>query len=92
MQFLLYEIVARIVAIYLFFDCGRKLRNGFIERKITFITGDLFDVVDWLVNWKNLIFHRDTQPVRYWMQMGSKMLGLVACCVVAIFGWFHPTS
>ncbi len=44
MQFFLYEIVARIVAIYLCVDCYRKLRNGLVERKIgtsvlTFWTG-----------------------------------------------------
>ena len=38
MQFFLYEIVAGIVAIYLCFDCSRKLRNGLVERKIAFFT------------------------------------------------------
>jgi len=33
MQFFLYEIVARIVAIYLCFDCSHKLRYGLVERK-----------------------------------------------------------
>jgi hypothetical protein len=36
MQFFLYEIVARIVAIYLFFDCSRKLWYGLKERKTGF--------------------------------------------------------
>ena len=33
MQFFLYEIVARIVAIYLCFDCSHKLWYGLVERK-----------------------------------------------------------
>jgi hypothetical protein len=34
MQFFLYEIVARIVAIYLCVYCSRKLWYGLAERKI----------------------------------------------------------
>ena len=34
MQFFLYEIVARIVAIYLCVDCSRRLWHGLVERKI----------------------------------------------------------
>ena len=40
MQFFLYEIVARIVAIYLFFDCSRKLWYGLKERKIAYFNSD----------------------------------------------------
>jgi hypothetical protein len=36
MQLFLYEVVARIVAIYLCVDCWRKLRNGLAERKIAY--------------------------------------------------------
>jgi hypothetical protein len=37
MQFFLYEIVARIVVIYLCFDCSRRLWYGFAERKIAYV-------------------------------------------------------
>ena len=40
MQFFLYEIVARIAAIYLFFDCSRKLWYGLKERKIAYFNSD----------------------------------------------------
>jgi len=33
MQFFLYEVVARIVAIYLCVDCSRRLWYGLVERK-----------------------------------------------------------
>ena len=36
MQFFLTEIVARVAAIYLFFDCSRDVWHGLIERKITY--------------------------------------------------------
>jgi hypothetical protein len=40
MRFFLYEVVARIVAIYLCFDCGRKLRYGLAERKIAYFNSN----------------------------------------------------
>jgi hypothetical protein len=36
MQFFLYEIVARIVAIYLCVDCSGRLWRGLVERKIAY--------------------------------------------------------
>jgi hypothetical protein len=90
MQFFLYEIVARIVAIYLFVDCGSTLRHGLAERKIAYVNTDF---LDWLLfDWSKQFVHRDTAPVRYWMLMSSQMTGLVACFIVAIFGWFQPTA
>ncbi len=41
MQFFLYEIVTRIVAIYLCVDCSRKLWCGLVERKIAYFNPDL---------------------------------------------------
>ena len=41
MQFFLYEIVARIVAIYLCVDWSRKLWVGLVERKIAYFSGVL---------------------------------------------------
>jgi hypothetical protein len=40
MRFFLYEIVARIVAIYLFVDYSRKLWFGLVERKIGYVVRD----------------------------------------------------
>src|SRR6516165_3131182 len=43
MQFFLYEIVARIVAIYLCVECYRELRNGLVERKIRMFSADFMN-------------------------------------------------
>jgi hypothetical protein len=92
LQFFLYEILARIVALYLCFDCTRRLRSGLAERKIEFITPDFLDAADWLLNKPNWVVHRDTTPIRYWMLMGSQMTALAACVFVVIFGWWHPNT
>jgi len=85
MQFFLYEILARVVAIYLCLDCWRKLRSGLAERKIGYVSSDLLD-------WTRGVAERDTAPVSYWIQMGGQMTALVACAVVAICGWWHPNT
>lgn len=93
MQFFLYEIVARVVAIYLCVDCYRKLRDGLAERKITSYSSDPIDrILESFMDPSIRIAQRDIAPVRYWMVMGLKMIALAACLVVAIFGWWHPDS
>jgi hypothetical protein len=100
MQFLLYEIFARIVAIYLCLVCINKLWDGLVERKIPYFSSDF---VDWLlfssdfVAWlligrSKRVAHRDATPVRYWIEIGITISLLVACLVVAIFGWRLPTT
>jgi hypothetical protein len=85
MRFFLYEIVARIVAIYLCVYSGRTLWHGLVERKIRyFVGGDFFN---WFLDWSNLVARRDVTPIQYWITMGIWMIGLLACLVVAIFGW-----
>jgi hypothetical protein len=94
MNFFLYEIVARIVAIYLCVDYGRKLWYGLVERKIGYVTrnGDILAwLLDW-VDWSKLVIHRDAAPVRYWIQIGLVTFALVACLFVAIFGWWQPDT
>ena len=85
MQFFLYEIVARLVAIYLFLDCGRQLRHGLIERKIAHFNPNLLD-------WSHYVVHRDTRPILYWIEISFRIVALVSCLVVAIFGWWHPDT
>ena len=85
MRLFLYEVVARIVAIYLLFDCGRKLWHGLRERKIAYFN-------DNFLNWSNFVAHRDATPVRYWIQIGIQIIILVACLFVAIFGWSQPNA
>jgi hypothetical protein len=86
MRFFLYEIVARVVAIYLFLACGRKLWRGLVERKIAYFTPDF---MNW---WSNWVADRDAAPVRYWIQIGFQIIALVACLFVAVFGWWRPGS
>ena len=93
MQFFLYEIVARIVAIYLCVDCYRKLRHGLAERKIrSFSTDPVNWILDAFLDPSIRVAQRDTAPVRYWIEMGSRIITMVACFFVAILGWWHPTT
>jgi hypothetical protein len=93
MQFFLYEIVARIVAIYLGFDCYRKLRDGFAERKIASYSSDPINwILESFMDPSARVAHRDTAPGQYWMVMGLRMIAMASCGGVAIFGWWHPTT
>jgi hypothetical protein len=93
MQFFLYEIVARIVAIYLCVDCYRKLRDGLAERKIASYSSDPVNwILDAFMDPSIHVAQRDTAPVRYWIVMGLQAFALVGCLGVAIFGWWHPNT
>jgi hypothetical protein len=93
MQFFSYEIVARIVAVYLCVGCYRKLRDGMAERKITSYSSDPINwILEAFMDPSIQVVHRDTAPIRYWIVMGLQMFALVGCSVVAIFGWWHPNS
>jgi hypothetical protein len=89
MRFFLYEIVARIVAIYLCFDCSRTLWHGLVERKIAYFNSDF---LDWILDWSSRVVHRDAAPVQYWMQIGIQTSLSVACLFAAIFGWWQPNT
>ena len=90
MQFLLYEIVARVVAIYLCVDCYRKIRNGLVERKIGYMgSGDGLNLI---FDWSRCVADRDATPVRYWMQIGFHVIAFLTCLVVAIHGWWDPNA
>ena len=91
MQFFFYEIVARIVAIYLCVDCYRRIRNGLVERKIAYYSNG--DLLDWLIfDSSRWVSHRDATPVRYWIQIGLQIIALVGSLFVAIFGWLPPNT
>jgi hypothetical protein len=85
MRFFLYEIVARVVAFYLCFDCWRKLSRGLAERKIPYFNPNLLD-------WSHWVADRDSTPVQYWIQIGFRVMMMVACLFVAIFGWWQPNT
>jgi hypothetical protein len=93
MQFFLYEIVARVVAIYLCVDCYRKLRHGLAERKIASYSSDPINwILEAFMDPSIRVTQRDTAPIRYWIVMGLQAFALVGCLGVAIFGWWHPTT
>jgi hypothetical protein len=93
MQFFLYEIVARIVAIYLCVDCIRTVRYGLAERKIAYFNTDPVNwFLDSFLDPSNRVAHRDATPVQYWITMGLRITALVACLFVAIFGWLQPNA
>ena len=93
MQFFLYEIVARIVAVYLCVDCYRKLRDGFAERKIASYSSDPINwFLDSFLDPSIHVAHRDAAPVRYWAIIGLRIIAFAGCLVVAIFGWWQPTT
>jgi hypothetical protein len=90
MHFFLYEIVARIVAIYLCYDCGRALRQGLVERKTAYVNSDF--IAGLLMDWSNRIIDRDAAPIRYWITIGIRIVALAGCLFVAIFGWVSPDT
>jgi hypothetical protein len=83
-----FDLAYRIVAIALCVCCGRKAWYGLVEGKITFFNGDL---LDW---WSpsSQVFHRDTAPVRYWIEVGTQTSISVFCFVAAIIGWWQPNT
>jgi len=89
MRFFLDEIVARIVAIYLCIDGSRQLWRALVERKIKYFNPDL---LNWYLDWSNARADRDSTPVQYWIQIGFRILLLIASLVVAIFGWWRPDA
>ena len=93
MQFFFYEIIARIVAIYLCVGSIRKVRLGLAERKIVPFNADS---INWFLNSftdpSNLVVHRDSAPIGYWVSIGIEIIMLVACLFVAIFGWWHTNT
>ena len=93
MDFFLYEILARIVAAYLFVDCSRTLWRAIVERKIKIYTAD---VIDWVLSSFQdpslRIVHRDGAPIRYWTLVVVQVTVVLGCLGVAIFGWFHPNT
>jgi hypothetical protein len=86
----LYEIVARMVAIYLCVYCSRKLWDGLVERKIAYFNDDF---IGWLLlDWSKVVAHKDATPIRYWILIGLRITCAVGCLGVAIFGWWRPNA
>ena len=84
-----FDVGYRVVAAALCVSFSRKLWYGFVERKITSIKGDW---VDWLLDWSSQVQHRDTEPVRYWIEIGLTVFAVVTCFLAAIIGWWQPNA
>ena len=89
LEFFLYEIVARVVALYLFVDGSIALRNGLAERKTAVANYAFMDMFWRLPDWSA---DRETAPWQYWFLISGKVFMLFACLVMMIFGWYHPKT
>ena len=78
------EFAYRILAIWVCYSCSQKLWYGLVEGKIS----------PWrdLLDFYKKVYHRDTTPVRYWMEIGQMITGSAAGLFVAIFGWWQPNT
>ena len=81
MQFFLAQILARVVAAYLAYDCYRKLRGGLRDGKIAIFNPDL---LDWF-SYKPA--DRKLTPVQFWLEMFVQAIALISCIAITIVGW-----
>jgi hypothetical protein len=80
------EIGARIVAFVLCLYLFRNVRKGLVERKIRILNADFLD-------WYSYGYvQRDTAPIRYWLEIGVRIMGFVPGIATVIFGWLPPTA
>jgi hypothetical protein len=89
MQFFLTEIVARVVAIYLFVEGARALWRGLAERKTSSVSYAFMDAFFPIWEWRA---DRDTAPFRYWFMISGQVFTLFVCLFMAIFGWWVPNK
>jgi len=83
MHFFLYEIVYRIVALYLCVTSSRTVWFGIVERKIRIFSHDFIDwVLDLFLDESIKVVHRDTAPIRYWTQIGIQIFVAVGASLV----------
>lgn len=82
MRFFLTDIVARLVAAYVVFDCYRTMRGGLREGKIRIFNPDLLDWFPYRPA------DRKATPVQFWLEMFIQAFALAAGVAIVIFGWF----
>lgn len=87
LEFFLYQILARIAAIYLLVDGGRALWYGLTQRKTAVENYEFMGMFVRLPDWSA---ERDTAPWQYWWLISGQVFMLACCLVIAIFGWYHP--
>jgi len=63
------------------------------NRKIRIFSADFINwILDSFLGESIKVVHRDTTPVRCWIQIGIQVSLVVGCLGVAIFGWWHPNT
>jgi hypothetical protein len=82
-QFFLTQIVARIVAAYLAYDCLRTVRRALAEGNIRWFNSDL-------LNWSTTYANRRREPYQFWFQVGFQVFLMFVCAIVVLFGWIRP--
>jgi hypothetical protein len=86
------DVGYRVLALALCFYCGRQVWDGFVEGKIRSVKSST-GILDWLLDWSTRpVFHRDTAPIRYWMEMTLQTIATVGCLIAAIVGWWQPNT
>jgi len=87
LEFFLYDIVARVAAVYLFVDGSLALWSALAERKTSVVNYAFMDMFCRLPDWSA---DRETAPLQYWFMISGKVFMLFVCLVIAIFGWYRP--
>ena len=87
MRFLVYDVLARGVALYFLVVSGAELRRAFREREISNFSAD---TLEWLLGWSSYVVQRKVAPVQFWIQIAVRANILLACVFVVVFGWWHP--
>ncbi len=82
MQFFLREVVAKLVAAYLCYDCLHTVRRALAEGNIRWFNSDL-------LNWSTQHVNRVREPYQFWFQVGVQTIIMVGCVVVVLFGWLR---
>ncbi|WP_314962821.1 hypothetical protein [Bradyrhizobium cosmicum] len=83
-----FDVGYRLVAVALSVCCARQAWHGLIARKIRFVDDDW---LDWS-RWASQVFHRDTMPIRYWMQLSGTAISSLLCLAAAFIGWWQPNG
>ena len=70
----------------------RQLWDGYVGGKIKSIHANT-TIIDVLLDWsERQVFCRDTAPIQYWIEMGIQTIGMLACFITAIVGWYQPNG
>ena len=86
MDFLLTEILARVIGAALAFDCAWMILGGLRDGRIKAFQTATFSP------WPGWVVERREFPLMFWIQMGIQALLFLPCLLLAILGWNLPGS